>query len=530
MQEPDFPGNEAERLRALRLLDILDTEPEARFDRITHLAQQLFDAPIVLISLVDADRQWFKSRQGLDVCETPRNISFCGHAILGEDILHVPDATQDPRFWDNPLVIGEPDIRFYAGAPLRVAGGARIGTLCLIDRRVRKLSEEELANLRHFADWVEDELNRAELSEATSIIRAHEERLRAVIDNVAETILTVDAAGRVLSANASAEDIFARPAERLSGIGLHELLPRITIEQCAEHLRQDMGDSSGVPKWSHLTVARRNDGSEIPVNLTVTLLRQQADISYIVSVRHISDAERLDLMKREFISIVSHELRTPLTSIRGALGLVIGGVAGRIPGKADELLTIAERNCERLISLVNDILDLEKIELGRLSFNPVNLDLRSAIESVVALSNDYATGFEVSLKTAISLPHELRMRVDESRLAQVLTNLISNAVKFSPPQGTVEVAAELNAEAESVRISVRDQGPGIPPEMREYIFEKFRQLDSPNALSKGGSGLGLSIAKAITEAFGGTIGVECPVEGGSVFFLNLPITSDTVAR
>ncbi len=530
MQEPDIPGNEAERLRALRLLDILDTAPEARFDRITHLAQRLFDAPIVLISLIDTDRQWFKSRQGLDVCETPRNISFCGHAILDDNILYVPDATRDPRFRDNPLVTGEPNIRFYAGAPLHVTSGARIGTLCLIDRRARNLSKEKLADLRHLADWVEDELNRVRLGEATAIIRAHEERLRTLLDNVAEAILTVNTTGQVLSANASAEDMFALPAEKLSGMDLHALLPRITIEQCAEQLRQDTDDDQGVPKWNYLTVARRMNGIEIPINLTVTMLRRQSETAYIVSVRHISDAERLDLMKREFISIVSHELRTPLTSIRGALGLVVGGAAGPISDKADEMLTIAERNCERLISLVNDILDLEKIELGRLSFNPVNLNLRSAIESAVSFSNEYAAGFGVSLKTTIRLPDELCMRVDEARLAQVLTNLISNAVKFSPSGGTVEISAELREDTQSVLISVRDQGPGIPPEMREHIFEKFRQLESPHALSKGGSGLGLSIAKAITEAFGGDIGVQCPAEGGSVFFLDLPITSDAVTR
>ncbi len=130
MQTPDIPDYEPERLAALQRLNLLDTESESRFDRITRLAQRLFQVPIALVSLVDSDRQWFKSKQGLDACETGRDISFCGHAILGSGIFEIPDATQDTRFADNPLVTGAPDIRFYAGAPLQSADGFNIGTLC----------------------------------------------------------------------------------------------------------------------------------------------------------------------------------------------------------------------------------------------------------------------------------------------------------------------------------------------------------------------------------------------------------------
>lgn len=137
---------------------VLDTEPEERFDSITAFCATAFRVPIALVSLIDADRQWFKSRQGLDACETGRDISFCGHAILQEDPLVVPDALEDPRFADNPLVTGEPKIRFYAGMPLRLSSGFRVGTLCLIDRKPRRLEPEDLVLFRDLARLVVREL------------------------------------------------------------------------------------------------------------------------------------------------------------------------------------------------------------------------------------------------------------------------------------------------------------------------------------------------------------------------------------
>lgn len=195
-------------MQALRQLEVLDTPQEPRFDHITGIAQHLFEMPIVLINLIDSDRQWLKSRQGLDTCETPRSISFCGHAILSDDILNVPDATLDVRFADNPLVTGPPDIRAYVGAPLRLVSGLRMGTLCLIDRKPRMLDATALADLRHLADWVQDELQRVLLAEAMVTIRTQEARLHALLSNVADAIITVDAEARILSANVQTETLF----------------------------------------------------------------------------------------------------------------------------------------------------------------------------------------------------------------------------------------------------------------------------------------------------------------------------------
>lgn len=163
MNTPDYPEDEPQRLATLHSLNILDSLPEERFDRLTRLAKRIFDVPIALVSLVDTNRQWFKSSQGLDACETPRDISFCGHAILGQDVFMIPDTKQDPRFADNPLVTGEPHIQFYAGCPLTI-DGRKLGTLCIIDRQPRYFEEDDINTLKDLAVMVENELAAVQLA------------------------------------------------------------------------------------------------------------------------------------------------------------------------------------------------------------------------------------------------------------------------------------------------------------------------------------------------------------------------------
>jgi hypothetical protein len=161
MLAPETPPNEVERLRQLHEMGILDTPPEERFDRLTRIAKRLFDVPIATISIIDEDRQWFKSNQGLDAAEGPRDTSFCGHAILGEDVFLIPDTTQDQRFHDNPLVTDDPNIKFYAGFPLRSQGGAKLGTLCVIDKKPRSFEKDDIKLLEDLARMVEEEFTSA---------------------------------------------------------------------------------------------------------------------------------------------------------------------------------------------------------------------------------------------------------------------------------------------------------------------------------------------------------------------------------
>ena len=176
MSSQPIPVDEVERIVDLRALEILDTPPEERFDRITRIAQRLFDVPIALVSLVDEERQWFKSRVGLEVRETPRELAFCNHAIMEDQIFHVTDARDDERFRDNPLVTSDPNIRFYAGAPIDSPGGHKLGTLCVIDRKPRELDENELATLRDLADMVEEEVAAIQLATTDALTHLRNRR------------------------------------------------------------------------------------------------------------------------------------------------------------------------------------------------------------------------------------------------------------------------------------------------------------------------------------------------------------------
>nr|WP_315258415.1 sensor domain-containing diguanylate cyclase [uncultured Duganella sp.] len=176
MIEPAIPVNEAMRLATLKSLNVLDTPAEERFDRVTRLAKRMFRVPMALVSIVDADRQWFKSVQGLDACQTPRNVSFCGHAILGDDIFLITNALQDARFADNPLVAGPPHIRFYAGCPLRAPDGAKVGTLCIIDTEPREFDSDDAAALHDLASMVEDELSAFQTSTTDDLTRISNRR------------------------------------------------------------------------------------------------------------------------------------------------------------------------------------------------------------------------------------------------------------------------------------------------------------------------------------------------------------------
>ncbi len=176
MKEPSIPENEALRLATLKSLNVLDTPAEERFDRVTRMAKRMFRVPIALVSLVDEDRQWFKSAQGIDACQTPRNISFCGHAILGDDIFLIKNALADERFADNPLVTGEPNIRFYAGRPLRSGDGVKLGTLCIIDSEPREFDDDDATALHDLAAMVEDELAAFQTSTTDDLTRISNRR------------------------------------------------------------------------------------------------------------------------------------------------------------------------------------------------------------------------------------------------------------------------------------------------------------------------------------------------------------------
>jgi PAS domain S-box-containing protein len=231
---------------------------------------------------------------------------------------------------------------------------------------------------------------------------------------------------------------------------------------------------------------------------------------------------RLAQAQTDFISTVSHELRTPLTSIHGSLALLAGGIPAPLPGPARPLIDIARRNSERLLALINDLLDFQRIESGILDLSLQEVDLATLIERAMEDNHAFGSQLGVTYRRIAGEPG-LRVQADPNRLLQILANLLSNAAKFSPPQGTVEITAERHSHW--ARVAVRDHGPGIAEEFRPRIFSRFAQADSSNTRQKGGTGLGLSICKALVERMGGRIGFETAAGHGTTFYFDLPLVT-----
>ncbi|MDA0367128.1 MAG: PAS domain-containing sensor histidine kinase [Proteobacteria bacterium] len=250
----------------------------------------------------------------------------------------------------------------------------------------------------------------------------------------------------------------------------------------------------------------------------------QGSLAYVSAV-DVTDQQEIERLKEQFISTASHELRTPVTAINASLKLLASGLTGTIPLESARMVQIAERNSERLIRLVNDMLDIDQLQAGRMSFRDERVDQSSAVEAAIAEAAPLFDQADIHVETRL-LPGTF-VTADPDRLSQVMTNLLSNAAKFSPMSSLVEVSVE--EVGDSARIVVRDHGAGISPSFRSKVFEKFAQAErgpGPHA----GSGLGLSISKQFVQQMGGEIGVETPRDGGTRFFVLLPIVDRQAAN
>jgi PAS domain S-box-containing protein len=340
-----------------------------------------------------------------------------------------------------------------------------------------------------------------------------------LLDSVADGICGVDRHGQVSFANPSAARLLGAEPEWMTGKPVHELLhgSAPAARKCAEDCPLRMAMGQHVAAAGEETIYRK-DGSSFPAEYFCTPILDQGRFSgSVLSFHDISQRNALDRLKDEFISTVSHELRTPLTSIRGALGLLNSGILGQVSDKAANLLRIALTNSDRLVRLINDILDLERIQSGRepLAFRNVQLAeiVRQAIDGMQPVAE--AAGVQLIHDTVVA-----EIAADGDRLLQVLTNLLSNAIKFSPPNSTVSVM--LRPSVSGVTLSVIDHGRGIPADKLESIFGRFQQVDASDSRQKGGSGLGLAICRTIVLQHSGRIWAERNRVRGSTFRVFLP--------
>jgi signal transduction histidine kinase len=279
----------------------------------------------------------------------------------------------------------------------------------------------------------------------------------------------------------------------------------------------------GKPYDIKIRIKRADTGEIRDIRSAATFDKQSGVIFGIA--RDITQQQKLEKIKSEFISIVSHELRTPLTSIRGALGLVLGLFSTDMPEKAQELLKMANSNSERLTLLINDLLDLEKIDSGKFTLDLQKLNVAKLTRQAIEANNGYASEYKVHLQL-LEVPEHINVYADEHRMMQVFANLLSNAIKYSPQDGSVEI--NVHEKESRIRISVRDFGQGIPTSFYPSIFQRFSQADSSSTRSKGGTGLGLSITKAIIEQHHGSIDFASEEGVGTEFYFDLPICLEAV--
>jgi len=414
--------DEAARLEALARYQLLDTPPEERFDRFTRLASSILEMPIALVSLLDSDRQWFKSRVGLAVSETPREVAFCDHAIRSDDLLVVEDAAQDLRFSQNPLVTGAPHIRFYAGAPLITPDGFRLGTLCVIDVRPRSLSPREQTLLTTLSALMVETMELGDLAQ------------KSVQD--------------LLALERQHEDIAAQRKR------IGELAAEMSV------------------------LAEENLAARIA-------------------------AEAALGQKALFVAALVHELRTPLTAVLGFSELMEAEVHGPLgASKYVEFVRSIRLAGEHLLSLVNDLLDLAKLDAGKYEISMRPTDLTGLVASVVRMVSGLAKERAVTLTSALT-DSPCMATVDPRAIQQILINLLSNAIKFTPAGGTVSVS--VSAGEGGLRVQVVDTGQGIPSEDLARVLVPFEQAGSAAAGLLRGTGLGLAVSVELLRLHGTTL-------------------------
>ncbi|MFT6557977.1 MAG: PAS domain S-box-containing protein [Sneathiella sp.] len=661
----EVPEYEEQRLEVLQELGLLDTVHEEGFDRLTRIAKKYFDVPIVLVSLVDENRLWFKSCQGIDVHQVGRAGSLCAEAILSDDILYVRDTELDPRFKGRRFVLGSSIIRFYAGYPLQVGGGLTVGTLCLMDTKPRTFTSDELIALNDFGASVEQQLHQSRLQNDAKFLVSQTSRLNTLLDTIADGIITVGEKGDIESFNVRVGKIFGYETYELETMNFNQLMPdlghggwngfiEIFFGETRQNEREALKELRGRRKDGTLfpmdlvvrkmevdgrqlytgiirdVTQRKADedalrfGREIlettkenvPVGLTVfnadleltvvnklaqnmlnlpgEMLRvgvsfedclgylvgredfgkfdqrdsfekqlefarnphatsfisnfgtdHQIEVStrampgggfvstYMDITDRLRNAEKLEslllqantanLAKTDFLSTISHEIRTPLNGVIG-VARMLGDT--RLDEEQMNMLDTILRSGNVLLDLINDVLDMSKIEAGVLQVECISFDLLEAIQTVKSPFEFLASEKNIEFNTEISTNIAPHFKSDPTRIRQIIMNLLSNAFKFTEAGCvTLSVSVEPGGEEnrQNIQILVSDTGVGIPANRQSAIFDSFSQVDNSVARKFGGTGLGLTIIKKLIGILGGQIRLESKEGEGSKFYVQLPL-------
>lgn len=507
------------RVAAVAATGLLDSPASPALDRLTRLTTQLLGVPSSVVTLIDRNRQVFAGSSetgdgGIRKRETPLEYSFCQHVVAQAAPMVVTDARQHPLVRDN-LATLEDGVMAYAGMPLIDSDGQALGSFCAFDTKPHEWSERDLQILQDLAQAAMTEI---ELRFAGRLLEEQGEQLRALLDNTDELVARFGLDGALTYANAAWRRLLGDPPpsptagylqSRLSGVG-REIFDTAWTDAQAGESSEDIEIGFSLPNGDSALVQMRL----VPV-LTGGVAR-----SVRVYGHDVTELRRAEQAKDQVISLVSHELRTPIGAVQGAMQLLEMLLPQPVPPKVAELVALAKRNADRLLGLVTDLLDLDRLEAGSAPFemalHPMSTVFAAARDATAPLAERKGIALEFG-------PGDAVVYGDEKWLAHVVINLLGNAIKFTPEGGRVRVHCV--SDDGQVQVRVTDTGRGIPPEEVGRIFERFAQVQRADATEKGGSGLGLAIAKAIVLQHGGRIWVESEVGKGTTFAFTVPTSA-----
>lgn len=498
-----LPINENERLKALLNYDILDTDSEKEFDDLVKLASQICESEISLVSLIDSERQWFKAKIGLDAPETHRNLAFCAHAILQDDVFEVENALEDERFYDNPLVADKEglNIRFYAGMPLKNPEGLNLGTLCVIDNKPKKLTEAQKFALKTLGNQVvtqlelrlkfrdlQEEMRKVQAAQRQLVETEKMATLGQLAANIAHEINTPLGAIRS-SADSSVvtmDEILPHLAEFLKGLSTHHSLAFNTLIE-------------------HSTITKSNFSSREKRAIKYSLIEQLEE-------KHIEEAETIADFIVELEVYQNPEIYQPLLETQNPCYTF--KVAHQLSGitKNNKTIKLATDKASKIIFALKNFSRQDKTGKKTL------IDINKTIEDTLIL---YENQFRNKINLQLDLQEIPKFMGYPDQLVQVWTNLIHNAIQAMKNKGELAISTTLKTynENKMVLITVTDIGTGIPIKIQDKIFEAFFTTKKEGE----GSGLGLDITKNIVEKHNGKIWFETEINKGTTFFVELPI-------
>ncbi|MBM3617542.1 MAG: PAS domain S-box protein [Alphaproteobacteria bacterium] len=478
--------------------------------------RDLTDADSSVIEILEGDEMVYRAASGRASAfigmRIPAKGSLSGLCVKENTVLRCDDAETDDRV--DKAACRKIGVTSMLVLPLK-RGKQAIGVLKVLSSRKAAFNEQHVVMLEILAGVLSAAFSDAL---ANAALREREELFRSSMEHSPLGMALVTPDGRWFKVNKALCRLLGYAEHELEKHDFREVTHPEDIPSCSRLLLQmlegGMSDHEFQKRYLH------KNGEPVWVQVYVSLVRnsEQKPLYFIVQIEDITARLRVEKLKNEFISVVSHELRTPLTSIHSSLGLLTNNVAGDLPEEANELVAVAYRNSQRLVLLINDILDIEKIESGTMTLRLEPLSVGGFLRSAIDMNRAYARKYGVKLVLGETVDAEVF--ADADRLMQVVTNLLSNAAKFSPEGG--EVTLRTMRDNQCIRFEVEDTGCGIPEQFHAHIFDKFTQSDGSNTRKHEGTGLGLNITKQLVEMMGGSIGFTTAEDKGTTFHFTLP--------